>query len=512
MTLPRLFAPVRPALWAALAALALAQAVALVAGVAGTRLAFSGLDAGAVPPTALALIAGAALALAVLRPALRLMAEGLGQAETRAIRAALFRHALASPPEALAGRRRGYLMLRLTGDMTTLKDGIARSLPPILQAAALTPAAIVALAMIDARLAALGLGLAVLTLAALALARTPLRTAHAALRRERARLVAAMAERLPIAPDLARLGRGRAELARLAAAGQAVSRRAAARLIRVEALRALPGGLAGLAAAAVLIDGAARGLTAGEIAAALAAIGIMAHAMLELATAIDRLASWRIAHDNLARHLATGAVAASPPDAPGRTRLGRGQGALTATAAPGLMQPATIDLAPGARGTVAGPDPDRLLRLLSGQARDAQIAVQLDGLALDTLSAGSLRRNIAVVGPSPVVLKGSLRRNICLGLTERPADATLIRRIERAGLGGALDRLGGLDGAVPEGGRTLPPADLLRLSALRAAVQRPRVLLVAPQAGPLPADVQRFLDGTDATVLRIAAAVAEVPA
>jgi ABC-type multidrug transport system fused ATPase/permease subunit len=366
------------------------------------------------------------------------------------------------------------------------------------------PAGVLALWLIDGRLAAVGSGLAVLALATLVLSRAPLRQAHAALRAERARLVAGLAERLPIAPDLARMGRRQAELARLDAAGRALQRRAAARLVRVEALRALPGALAGLAAVAVLLDGARRGLTAGEIAAALAAIGIMAHAILELATAIDRLTGWRIARDNLARHLATGATAEDPPP-PGQVRLGRAQGALSVMAADGVILPARLDLPPGGRADVTGPDPDLVLRLLSGQGADARTAVRLDGIALADLSPGSLRRNIGMIGPAPVFLKGSVRRNICLGLTGRPDDATLIRRIGRAGLGPTLARVGGLDGPVPEGGRTLGGPDLLGLAALRAAVQRPKLLLVGPTGMPLPDEVLAYLDRTEATVVRITA-------
>lgn len=504
MTVPPLFAKGSRAVWAALAVLALAQAAALVAGVAGTRLAFGGLDTGKVPLLALGLIAGAALALAVLRPAQRLLAERLGQDQTAAIRAALYRHALAAAPEQLAGRRRNYLMLRLTGEMTTFKDGIARSLPPILQGVALIPAAILALALIDSRFGLVGFALAALTLIAIALALSPLRQTHMALRAERAKLVADMAERLPIARDLARLGRREAELSRLAKAGRSLHRKAVARLVWVEVMRALPGGLAGLAAVTILMDGAGRGLTAGEIASALAAIGIMGHAMLELGTAVDRLTGWRIARENLTRHLGRGVsenAGSSPAD---QIRLGRGIGALTVEAGEGTFRPARLQLAPGARAVIVGPEPELTLRLLSGQDKDQQVVVELDGVSLSSLTRGSLRRNIGILAPNTVLLKGSVRRNICLGLTERPADAILVKRIDRAGLATALERVGGLDGPVPGGGPALGLPDRLRLSALRAAVQRPKVLLVNGAGQPLPDDVQGYVDGVAATVVRVA--------
>lgn len=502
MTLPRLIEPGNRSLWLGLAVLALAQAGALVAAVAGTRLAFGGLETGAVPTLATGLIAGSALALAVLRPGVRLMAERLGQSQTAAIRSALYRQALAAGPDRQVKGRRGYLLLRLTGDMTTFKDGISRALPPVLQGMALIPAAVLALAMIDQRFGFAGFVLAALGLAAIAGTWPSLQQAHAALRNERARLVVAMAERVPIAPDLARLGRRQRELSRLDRANRSLRVRAGARLIRVEMTRALPGFVASLAAVAILTDGASRGLTAGEIAVALAAIGIIAHALVELATAADRLTAWRVARQNLARHMAAGA---SPPAAAqeGQIRVPRATGALTVEATGSGFNPVRLDLAPGDHVRLCAPDPGRALRSLSGQIRDPGVLVRLDGIALADLTPGSLRRCIGTLTPTPAILKGTVRRNICLGLTERPADRTLLKRIERAGLGPTLRALGGLDGRVPEAGPLDDPCFRLRLSALRSAVQRPQVLLVHASGLALPDDVLGYIESTSATVIMI---------
>jgi ABC-type multidrug transport system fused ATPase/permease subunit len=508
MRVPPLFARGSRAVWVGLAALALSQAGALVAGVAGTRLAFGGLDAGGVPPMAVGLIVGAALALAILRPGLRLLAERLGQDQTAAIRAALYRHAMTTTPEAQTGRRRSYLMLRLTGDMTAFKDGIARSLPPFLQGAALIPAAVLALALIDLRFGLAGFAIAALALATIALSWSSLRQAHAALRSERAKLVADMSERLPIAYDLAHLGRRQTELSRLERAGRSLHRRAHTRLLRIEVLRALPGVTGAIAAVAVLLDGAGRGLSAGEIASALAAIGIMVHAIVELATAVDRLVGWQVARTNLARHLAEPASAAVA----GQVRLSRGTGALTVTAGGDSLSPDRLRLAPGDRAALSALDPERTLRILSGQISDPGIVVQLDGIALADLSPGSLRRSIGVLSPSLVLLKGSVRRNICLGLTDRPSDATLTKRIGRAGLIRTLDEVGGLDGAVPEAGSGFGTPFRLRMAALRTAVQRPNLLLVNDGGQALPRDVQAYVDSNQATMVIIAATGGEFTA
>lgn len=508
MRLPAIVSKANRVAWAGIVILALGQAVALVAGVAGTRLAFASLDDGALSGLALWLIAGAAILLATLRPGLRVIAEALGQGYTAEIRRALLARAMASTPEEIARRRRGFLMLRLTGDMTALKDGLARSLPPLIQAGALIPAAVGALLMIDARFGLGALALAAVSLAAAGFTAPHLRAAHAALRKDRARLAADMAERLPIAPDLARLGRRDRELSRLRKAARGLQRRAVARLVRVEALRAGPGALGGLVAVLVLWDGAARGLAAGEIAATLAALGLMVQTFVELAAALDRLAGWRIARDKLAAAVFAGAPDAHEPRED-RIRLSGRNLAFALASEDGQTIPAELNLAPGARAEVLCRDPDHLLAVLTGRAAGRGVRISLGGVAMDALSPGTLRRSIGLIVPAPVLLKGSVRRNLCLGLQDRPADAALCKRIEAAGLSRMLDSLGGLDGRVGEGGRTLTQSDRLGLGALQSAVQRPAVLVVAVERAAFPADVAAYLGQTPATVLWVSAGAAE---
>jgi ATP-binding cassette, subfamily B, bacterial len=502
MTLPSVFTRENRLSWAGICILALLQAVLLVAGVTGTRLAFSSLDDGQLSMVALGMIFGAALGLAVLRPLLRLIAEAVGQGNSTAVRKVLLAHAMGSTPGQIAARRSGYLMLRLTGDMTAMKDGIARSLPPLVQAAALIPASLLALCLIDLRFGAGALAVTGIFLGVAALSVPPLLQSHEALRAERGKLAADMAERLPIAPDLARLGRRERELSNLDRAARSLQTKAQTRLIRVEILRALPGVMFGLCAVAILWDGSRRGLAAGELAASLAALGIMAHIFVEMTTALDRLAGWRVARDNLARAVSSGG-GKSKSSAAKRTRLAAAHPVLSVSAPPEAMVPDHVHLKPGERAVLRSVNPSHLVRVISGQEADPGFEVTLDGTPIGALTQGSIRRTIGILDPSPVVLKGSVRRNVSLGLAERPSDATVLKRIDKAGLRPALDSLGGLDGHVGEGGRTFTLPDRLKLSALQAAVQRPAVLVVAVEKRKLPEAVAAFVDDTGSSVVII---------
>lgn len=241
-------------------------------------------------------------------------------------------------------------MLRLTGDLTTLKDGLARSLPPLVQAAAVIPAATAALSWVNRGFGMVTLlGLA-LSLAMIAVTAGHLRKAHDALRNARTRLAADMAERVPIAPELARLGRRGRELSRLGKATARLRERSERRLVWVEMLRASPGVMTGALATFILHAGADRGLAAGELAAALAALGLLAYTLAELAEALDRLLGWQVARGKLARVLKTEEPAAMPEE--GRVRLGTRRISVQLAFAAGVTSPVRLDLEPGARGAI----------------------------------------------------------------------------------------------------------------------------------------------------------------
>lgn len=501
MTAPQIATRENRAIWAGIGILALGQAAALIAGVAGTRMAFASLDQGQLSQAALALIAGAAGGLAGCRFALRLLCERLGQTYTANVRKALLAQAMATPPDRIAARRRGYLMLRLTGDMTTLKDGLARSFPPVLQACALIPAALAALFWVNTGFGAVTMMVLGLSLAVIAGSWGQLRKAHESLRHARAKLAADMAERMPVAPELARLGRRGRELSRLGKATTRLRQKAERRLIWVEVLRACPGVLTGAMAVYVLHAGTRWGLAAGDLAAALAAVGLLTFTLADLSDALDRLVGWRVAHSKLAKALPT--AAPIPLGNEDRVRLGGRKLTVRLVLAPEVARPHTLLLGPGARGIVHAKDPVWLLKCLTGKVFDERTRIFVNDTPLSALTAGSVRRSIGVIDAQPVLLKGSVRRNLCLGLMERPTDATLQNRIEKAGLGDLLQRFGGLDGSVSEGGRSFTARDRTGFAALQVAVHRPGLVIVAARPEELSEAASTYVESVGAIVLKL---------
>ncbi|MEM1353208.1 MAG: hypothetical protein AAGF27_12750, partial [Pseudomonadota bacterium] len=115
---------------------------------------------------------------------------------------------------------------------------------------------------------------------------------------------------------------------------------------------------------------------------------------------------------------------------------------------------------------------------LTGAQPAERARVFLNEIDLCDLDPSSLGRHVGVLSDRPLILKGSLRRNLTLGLRGRPTDFELMQRIEAAGHSQTLSRLGPLSRRLPERGATLTREDRIGLSLLRLVIQFPGLILV----------------------------------
>jgi ABC-type multidrug transport system fused ATPase/permease subunit len=478
MAMPRLMENGR---WRGLIAVSLVTLVqGAAAGVAAlaTRGLFEAMHAGsALPPPLLAALILSGLVIAGARVLSRLLGERLGQGYALDIRVALLDHASGMPASAVARRRSGYMSLRFVGDMTALRNWPGKGLPRLIAAMVMIPAACAVLWLLEPRLALVIAPLLAVTLAGLALAGPRLQPLHRRLRARRARIAAEMAERMPLAPELDRMGRRAAEIRHLRKRTGRMVRAALHRLLWAESLKAVPDAVAGLAACAVIVTGAQTGAETGTIAGALAAIGLVLSPMRDLAGVWNFHAAHRAAHRK--------AVAALSRD-----QRGTGRGDLRLPKGPlpvavrGFRAPSgavlSLDISKGqSHSLTCDPsDADALFSALRGLEKLPRGRITLAGICLTELSRGSLRRGVHSVTSTPVVLCGSLRRNLALGLATRPPDKTLERTARTVGLGPLMDRIGGLDGLLAEGGRDLSARERSALSLARARLARPQIVLL----------------------------------
>ena len=82
------------------------------------------------------------------------------------------------------------------------------------------------------------------------------------------------------------------------------------------------------------------------------------------------------------------------------------------------------------------------------------------------------------LGPRAPMLKGSLRRTLTLGTGRKPSDDEIVATIDRCGLTGLVERIGGLDGKVSEGSLNLTSSERAGLFLIRGLIARPSLALV----------------------------------
>lgn len=490
--LPRPFAPPRQWDGVLLPALGVAQAGALGVAAFATRDAFAALHGGAAPGAGtLAALAGAGLAAGAVDLWSRRRAEALGQSYAADLRAALYAHIAGMDRRAVAARRRGGLTLRFTGDLAAARRWYGRGLPRLIAGAIVVPGAGAVLWALDPALAmaafpplALALGVA------LWLARG-VHPAQARLRDGRAALASAAIERLALAPDLDLLARTPRELGALATAGDRLAARAVHLATRLGLIRLLPQAGAVAGAAAILATAAPAGLAPATVAAGLSVLAILALPLRGLASAWDAGAAWAVAQARAQ------AVLAQPSQR--RVVVPRGAPvALTLQDVEVAGQVVRGQVAAGDTLLITGPTASGksdLAAILAGLDRPASGTVLYDG------APGPLPRAV-LIDAQPVVLRGTLKRALALGIRPRPT-ATDLRRLARAFGLNDLVRHGGLDALrVTEGARTLPPGQALRLELARAALAQPDLIVI---------DAPRLLADPEAGVL-LAALRAEVRA
>lgn len=482
--IPALLSPARRQGFAAVAGLALGQAAAAGLAAVAVRDVFAGWGDPMLAPHGAALLVAAGALIALCRWGERAAGERLGLSYAADLRREAFAHVARMPAQAVARRRAGGLALRFVGDLAAFRGWAGRGATRLVSAAVALPGAGLALALVSPA-AALGAapGLA-LGAGAMLAAGAPLGRLHRSLRRRRARLAADMSERLALAPELRLAGRMTQELARLDRLTAQLERSALNLARRTALLRAAPDVAGALAGAGAMLACWRAGAPGAELAGGLAAVAIMTAQLRDLSGVWTRRRAYTAARARLEALLA----APRMPHGGARTRLRSGPPELRFEGVDaGPLRGFAARIAAAETIALCGPTgsgKSTLLRLAVGLEAPAAGRVRLGGLAPGRLAPADRTRALLYLSDRPLILSGSLRRAVAMGLPRRPDDAELQAAIARVGLGAALDRLGGLDGAVAEGGRDLSAGERARIALARLALNPTALaLLDQPEAG-----------------------------
>ncbi|MCO4769092.1 MAG: ABC transporter ATP-binding protein [Deltaproteobacteria bacterium] len=145
-----------------------------------------------------------------------------------------------------------------------------------------------------------------------------------------------------------------------------------------------------------------------------------------------------------------------------------------------VLRGLTLDVQAGEKVAllgVTGAGKSTALRLINRTYEVNSGAVLLDGIDVRQLVPTELRRAIGVVLQDVVLFKGSVRSNLTLG-AEHIDDESIWLALDRVGARAIVERIGGLEGELNEGGRNLSAGERQLLAFARVLVYDPRVLVL----------------------------------
>ncbi|SDI48997.1 amino acid ABC transporter ATP-binding/permease protein [Aliiruegeria lutimaris] len=426
-----------------------------------------------------------------------------------ALRGRLLRGISAAPYRSLLRLRGAEMLHRLTADIDAL-DGIALRLAiPLLVGALVLAGGLAALTwLVDFRVAAwsvlsLALGATLALIWAARRSDRPSRMAEAAGRACRVRLIDHLRGRAMLAFA------GRLDLSRQAVLG-ADARARQERLILARTERrtgAVVSLTATFSAAGALYIGAELALR-GEISPAFAALGFfatlgMAEVVGPLRRAMREIGGMRDTARRVLRWLPgpvapiADAVPMAPPDPEARLELVN----LTVSATPDgprLVSALSLRIRPGQTLALvgrSGAGKTTVLDVAAGLIAPRAGDVRLLGRALPQWEERALRRHLGYLPQRSALTSGTIGEALRLARPEA-SDAELYAVLSRVALDGVVERIGGLDARLGEGGRGLSGGESRRLALARVLLRAPDVLLLdEPTEGLDRATAERVLGG-----------------
>lgn len=434
-----------------------------------------------------------------LRGAERTSSEKLGQHYVTEVRAKLFRHLTKVPARELGRKNRGDMLMKFVGDLSALRLWVARGLARLTVAGVAIVLALAALAFMNLALA-LAVGGVLLLGGVLTMAITPwmLRTAKVS-RRRRSRLTGEVTERLTQVAVLQASGQERRESKRVGRHSEKVADAMVDQARASGAARAIAEGTAVAASAAALLVGGlevmAGRATPGTIVAGVSVAGLLAGYLRDLGRVAEYAARAKVARAAVRRFLAIPPLPVKS-DAPD-IQVDYGLVDVRNVSLGEALTDVTVRAMPGQTVAIVGPNGAGKSTLTAVVARlidPDEGSVYIDGQDVSAHSLRSVRQAVGISSPSMPLLSGSMRRNVTYRMPK--VDPEELDRVSRLC---GLDELAaslpdGWNTNVGPGGSNLSAGQQARISIARAALGRPKLLVLDEAEAHLDSENSRVVD------------------
>lgn len=440
-----------------------------------------------------ALLVAVSLVLAVARGAEFTVAETAGYHAVGRIRVDLHHHLTSMSPRAVQRSSQGALVLRFTGDLSSLRTWLSRGLARGIVNALTVTGGVLVLFLTNVLTAVAVVGV-LLVASALSLAASDrVRRATRAVRWRRSLLASNIMEQIRSLAVVQVFGRTAGERARLAAQSEDLVF-ADIRMVATRGwLRAISSGAGSLAVCAVVMVGAyaipRKQASIADIAAAITAVRFLSGPIRILGRVNEYWPAAQVSRRKLNDFFNRKIQPEDGPDLVAlRPRAGRVEFRNVSVA--GALDNFSLTVEGGEILAITGPNgagKSTLLSLLARFIEPDSGEIVIDDQLLSECTRRSTYRALGIVSPDLPLMRGTIRRN--LSYRYRGAtDEQLERVVMSCRIDEVFDELpGGLSAWLTEGATNLSVGQRQRIALGRAIFGNPRLLLLDEPTGNLDA-------------------------
>lgn len=433
--------------------------------------------------TTILAISVASLALAVLRGVEFSFTESVGYELVRTLRLELYDHLVRMSPRSVLRGSRGALILRFTGDLSTLRTWISRGFSRGVTSSLTVAGTLALLFWLNLRLGTAVIGVLLLGVSLSLMAGDSVRRATKAVRWRRSLLTSNISEQIAAIAAVQVFGRVRGERSRLSRQNEDVTA-SLKRVARVRGrLRGLSSATSSAAVLAVVIVGAhevsSGRATVGVVVAAIIAARFFSGPLHTLGRSHEYWQAAQVSKQKIRESL--NRPGATPGEDLRRLTVRSGEIVLRQVSVEGSLYDINLTVDGGQILAILGPNgagKSTLLNLIARLVEPDLGQVLIDGQVLRECTAESIYRHLGVVSPELPLMRGTVRRNVLYRYPQAD-DEELERVVHSCRLDQLVSgRPDGLKMWLLEGGSNLPAGHRQRVALARATVGSPRLLLL----------------------------------